>query len=198
MIKKIGLTGGSGAGKGFVCESFSALGIPSVDTDALVHTLYEKSDECLDEIRGEFGDGVFENGKLSRKKLGAVVFADGKRLDALNGIVHKYVKEECERIASDLEKEGKRAVVFDAPQLYEAGMDQTVDFVIAVIASQKVRIERIRRRDGITVKAALARIRSQHDAKFFRDNADYVIKNNASTQDEIKKQLETILGKEGV
>ena len=70
-------------------------------------------------------------------------------------------------------------VVFDAPQLYEAGADIICDAVIAVVADKGRRMARIIARDGITEEQAESRLQAQLSERFFRENADIIIENNA-------------------
>ena len=187
----IGLTGVSGSGKGYVCAIFERYGIPSVNSDRIVHEIYERSAECIGELRSAFGDGIVEDtGSVDRKALGRIVFSDRKLLDQLNGIVHKYVIEELNGIISDLEAKGNKAVIIDAPQLFEAGVDRMCDRVISVIAGRETRIARICKRDGVDRGAALARISKQHTDRYFRNRSDYIISNNG---EDVEEQVRTIL-----
>ena len=79
--------------------------------------------------------------------------------------------EECKRQAQGL-------TVLDAPQLFEAGLEDDCYKVIAVLADKETRINRIMKRDNIDREAALLRISAQYDDDFFIDNCDYVIYNN--------------------
>ena len=76
-------------------------------------------------------------------------------------------------------KQAQGLVVYDAPQLFEANGDAICDCVIAVVADEAVRRERIISRDGLSPEQADARIKAQHSEAFFRQNADHIIENNA-------------------
>jgi len=198
MCQKIGITGGSGSGKGYICAILTEMGFPCIDTDRVVHNLYSQNTECQNELRSEFGDGIFENGVLVRARLARIVFSDPKKLAALNLIVHKYVIMECDRICNVLFSQGNTAVFIDAPQLYEAGMDKHLDAVIAVLAPRDIRISRILMRDCITESQANSRLDNQHTDDFFMKNADYVIQNANLSDDELKLQLKEIITKLGL
>lgn len=198
MHRKIGITGGSGSGKGYICEILRNMGYACIDTDAIVHDLYVKNRQCLDELQDEFGSEIFENGVLVRPKLAQIVFSDSNKLEMLNAIVHRYVIAECDSICNDLFKKGNSVVFIDAPQLYEAGMDKTLDAVIAVVAPMDVRKSRIIRRDSITEDQAQKRIDNQHTNEYFVNNADYIIENHTCSDEELKKSIEEILTTLGV
>jgi len=193
MCRRIGITGGSGSGKGYVCGLLKEMGYACIDTDSVVHTLYSTNVDCLNDLRNEFGDEIFENGAVVRPRLANIVFFDAEKLKKLNSIVHKYVILECDRISEELFKNGHKAVFIDAPQLYEAGMDKTLDAVIAVIAPKEVRFKRIIERDSISESQALSRINNQHSDDFFIENADFIINNASSSENELKNRLKEII-----
>lgn len=198
MRRKIGITGGSGSGKGYICGLLSGMGYPCIDTDSVVHDLYTQNDSCLSEIRKEFGDEVFESGILIRSRLANIVFSDKNKLQKLNSLVHGYVISECDRICNDLFEKGNDTVFIDAPQLYEAGMEKSVDAVIAVIASKDVRINRIIKRDSISESQALKRIDNQHSDEFFELNADFIIENSSGSELELRNKLKEIITQLGL
>jgi dephospho-CoA kinase len=180
-MKIIGLTGGSGAGKGEVCKAFAEYGIESIDTDQISREMPSK---CLEELVQCFSDVILdEHGGLDRKKLADIAFADKNKLEVLNSITHKYILEECKNRIKALEADGKGAVIIDAPLLFESGFNRECDIIIAVIANPNVRIERIIKRDNLTPEHAKRRIKNQKDDEFFKTNADYIIYNNGEIKD---------------
>ena len=174
----IGLTGGSGAGKGYVCRIFAEYGIPSVDADEVYRIVSARGMPCLEELRECFGDGILTvDGELDRRVLADIVFRRGAedKLASLNKIAHKYVIEYCERWISERERIGDYAVIIDAPQLFESGLNKRCGLVVSVIASRECRVGRITERDGISRERAEKRIDSQYDDAFFAANSDYVV-----------------------
>ena len=179
-MKIIGLCGTSGSGKGMAGRFFSAFGCRVIDTDKLYHGMIESDSECSREIISEFGETVKnESGGVERKKLSQIVFSDKERLEALNRIAHKYVKLVCLEIAERERRSGTEILIIDAPQLFEAGMQEDCDATVAVIAERETRIERICNRDRISAERAIARIEAQHTDEFFSEHCDYVIENNS-------------------
>lgn len=179
----IGLTGPTGAGKGYVGEYLKELGFNIVDCDRVVKEIYDKNKKLLSEISAVFGNDIIENGKLNRKKLGAIVFSNKDKLEKLNSIVHPAVIEECE-------KQADFPAVLDAPQLFEANGQKKCYKVISVLADEKTRLERIMIRDKITEKQALERINSQFSNDYYKEHSDFVVYNNG---EDIKIQIDNIL-----
>ncbi len=178
-MKVIGLTGGSGAGKGYVCALFALYGIPSLDTDRVSRQVTEPGQPCLNELTEAFGNGILRrDGSLDRQGLGKIVFADSEKLATLNAITHRYILAECRRWLEERREEGCFAAIIDAPVLYESGFDEECDLVIAVLAPAEVRISRIVARDGITEGQAKTRIEAQKDDAFFYTYADHIIIND--------------------
>jgi len=183
-LKVIGLCGGSGSGKGTVAAMFSDHGIPCIDTDAVYHGLTSGKSECLDALTDEFGSEILNgDGYLNRKKLSDIVFYGSdsfSKRGALNRISHKFVLDEARRIILEYRKDGKEAVLVDAPLLFESGFDAECDVVICVIADKDVRISRIVARDGISVEEATKRIDSQLTDEYLIAHSDYTIFNSES------------------
>lgn len=191
-MKILGLTGPSGAGKGAVCAIFAKYGIPCIDTDAVYHQLLAESDALTAELADAFGTAILDaDGKVDRKKLGAAVFGKENTtelLHTLNHITHKYVMAKTWEIVHDLEKEGAKAVLIDAPQLFEAGWESRCDKIIGVLADRDTRLARIIARDGIDRDAALRRINAQREDAFFRRSCHTILENNGSMA-ELEQQI---------
>jgi dephospho-CoA kinase len=177
-MKIIGLTGGSGVGKSAAGAEFIAHGCGVLDADASYRELCSSCQPMLDEIRSVFGDVCFTDSNLNRKQLGSIVFADPSKLAQLNAITHPYIRQAARDTFSVWEALGKPLCVYDAPTLFEAGMDTLCDATIAVIANRETRIQRIMARDGISYDYAALRIDAQHSDDWYRERCDFTIVNN--------------------
>ena len=192
MTKVIGLTGRSGAGKGTACEIFKKYDIPAIDTDAVYHEILAEKGACTDELVTAFGEEILnENGLVERKTLAARVFGKENTealLHSLNSITHKYIMAKAWDTVRVLREDGARAVLIDAPQLFEAGLEKEVDLTLGVIAPDAICIARIMARDGISREQAAKRLAAQHDNDYFRAHCTAVIE-NASTQEALEAQI---------
>ena len=171
----IGITGGTGCGKTTLLNEILKLGGLVLDCDAIYHQLLQTDTAMLSAIETRF-PGVVEDGRLNRKKLGAIVFADAGALLDLNAITHAAVKAEVLR---RLEEKPALAAI-DAIGLFEGGLAELCDVTVAVTAPRELRIRRLMARDGITEEYAGCRIDAQHDESWFRQRCDYVLENNSS------------------
>lgn len=192
MMKVIGITGGTGSGKTTVLKVLEAMGAKTVDCDALYHALLEENAEMLAEIDGSF-KGVVVHGRLDRKKLGELVFADPAALERLNEITHRHVGKAVEEILKSAADEGRKLAAVDAIALIESGLSKKCDFVIGVVAPARLRIERIMRREGITREYAEKRLRAQKDDSFFRENSDMLLVNDFQSETEFSRYCQKVL-----
>lgn len=179
----IGLTGPSGAGKGYVCEYLTKLGFHIINSDEVVKNIYKNNLPLLRKLADIFGNDIIKDGTLDRKKLGEIVFNDNEKLKQLNSIIHPEVIAQCEQLVKPLS-------VLDAPQLFEAKAQNKCNVIITVIADKELRAKRITERDGINCEKAMERINAQLSEQYYIDNADYVIYNNG---EDIKTQIDNIL-----
>lgn len=183
----IGLTGPTGAGKGYVCEMLKQKGFDVLDCDHYARKVVEKGSPLLAELEKAFGSGIIKNGMLDRKELASIAFADEKSKQRLNEIMHPAIIDMCIQNAKGL-------TVLDAPQLFEANAQKHCYKVVCVMADKDVRIKRIMARDNITKAQAELRASAQYDDDFYMDHSDYVIyNNNENLQNQIDNILEVIL-----
>ncbi len=190
-IAVIGLTGQSGAGKTTVCQVFGECGYAVIDADVIARNVMEKGSPCLEETAECFGSEILNaDGSLNRQKLADIVFNDKKKLKQLNAISYPYITSEILKMINKFHGENKKFVLLDAPTLFESRADDFCDLIISVTASEKNRMERIARRDGISEEQIRNRFSSQHTEEFFVNHSDFIIKNNKSAEVLVEKAKE--------
>ena len=179
----IGLTGPTGAGKGYVCDILKEKGFNVVDCDRIARDIVKKGSPVLDKLTEAFGADILSNGELNRKALAKKAFDTREHTDLLNSITHPVICNECKNQA-------KYPCVLDAPQLFEAGMQSDCYKIIGVLADEEIRIKRIVSRDNISEQQARQRMSVQFDDEYFIQNCDFIIYNN---EEDVKKQIDNIL-----
>ena len=181
MTKVIGLTGRSGAGKSAAAAIFQKQGIPVIDADAVYHGILSAKNACTEELVSTFGREILGgDGLVDRKKLGNAVFGRENTpalLHSLNTITHKYIMAEIRALVQAYREKAVRAVLLDAPQLFEANADRDCDLVLGIVAPDEICISRIMARDGIERTAAERRLAAQHSVEYFRERCTAVIEN---------------------
>lgn len=188
-MRIIGLTGGSGTGKGTFAALLREKGAGWVDADAVYRTLCAENREMLAALDAAFGGVLDQNGALDRPKLASIVFADPEKLKKLNAITLPYIR------AASLEAMRAQGdcpfVLYDAPTLFEVGADDLCECIIGVLADTEVRVQRIMARDVLDETAARARIGAQPDADFYRARCNYIVENNGGLAD-LQRQADAI------
>lgn len=174
----LGITGGTGCGKTTLLTCIGSQGGLILDCDAIYHDLLRTDPALLGVIEKRF-PGTVENGVLQRKKLGKLVFSDEKALNDLNQITHSAVKAEVLR---RLAHKPKLAAI-DAIGLFEGGLAELCDVIVAVTAPEEDRIRRLMIRDGIDRDYAKHRIDAQKSAEWFRERCDFCLENNGTQAD---------------
>ncbi len=174
----VGLTGGICSGKSTVAAMFARLGAAVIDADRVAHELQEPGQPLYEAIVSAFGrEVVGEDGRIDRRKLGAMVFADPKARARLEDILHPAIVEECERRIQQAGTSGAAVCLLDAALLIESGRQARFDMVILVEASEAVQIDRLMARMGLSRDEALQRIRLQMPREEKRRHASLVIEN---------------------
>jgi dephospho-CoA kinase len=169
----VGLTGKSGSGKSYAGALFKKWGANVIDCDEIAHSVLTFP-EVMKKIKYAFGDEVFEDGFVSRKKLGALVFKSPEKLKTLNRIVHPIIVEE---ILSRARNANEEISVADGSELEESGFYKLCDKMIVIKAKKEIRLERIMQRDNISLAEASLRVNAQKD---FSKSA-IIIENNESS-----------------
>ena len=109
------------------------MGIPVLDSDAVVHDLYAPGGAAVEPVRALFGASVVAvDGGISRSALGAFVLGpeNEANMRALEAAVHPLVDDARWAFLDAAEADAHPLVVIDIPLLYEKGYEDTVDAVM--------------------------------------------------------------------
>jgi len=180
----VGLTGGIASGKSTVARMLAAKGALLIDLDDLAHAVQAPEGEVWRKIVRHFGPEVLcPDGKIDRAKLGECVFADRKKLDLLDSIVHPAVFAQWQRRMDAIRKSQPEAIVVsDIPLLIEAGLKPMVDLVLLVYLPPEGQIARLMARDGYSREEANKRLAAQMPIGDKPVHADIVIRNDGSLE----------------
>ena len=171
----VGLTGGIGAGKSEALRAFERHGAAVLSSDEIVRTLYGRP-EVRDAVVQRFGRRVLgADGAVDRGALGRIVFADATELRWLEGLVLPLVSEEFVRWRDEHERMGTPLLVHEAPTLFEAGVEDRYDTIVAVTAPEDVREGR---RPGAAERMAHQLPEAEKAAR-----ADIVYENSGTLED---------------
>lgn len=172
---KIGITGGIGSGKSYVCRLLEQRGIEVYDCDAAAKRLIRTSTRLRQQLKELIGS-------LQKADISRFLLASEGNQQAVNAIVHPAVFQ-------DFEASGMQWM--ESAILYESGADRLVDRVVVVTAPEEVRIERVMSRDSISREKALQWIARQWPQEEVRQRADFEIVNDGEA--DLEKQIERLL-----
>jgi len=183
--RTFGLTGGIASGKSTVAGMFAELGAKIIDADRLGHELLRAPLPAHQEVLQRFGGGILDSaGEIDRKRLGALVFADPAKLQALNAILHPRIIGRVEELAAHYHAQDPRAVVLvDAALIYEAAVQNRFAKVLVAWCRPEQQIERLMANTGMSRTEAERRIAVQMPVEEKRRRADYVIDCSGSVED---------------
>ena len=170
----VGLTGGIGSGKSTVINYFKELGITCYQADDEAKKLMNLDKGLIKKIKNSFGDSIYINSKLDRKKLSTIVFTDKQKLELLNSIVHPYVNRHFENYCKGLED---IYIIKEVAIIFETGTQNKFDKIILVRAPKEDRVKRIIKRDKCNRQDAINRINNQIADYDKIDQCDFIIDN---------------------
>lgn len=189
----IAVTGSIGAGKSLVGNILEKRGYEVIDTDNVVHGLFENSAALRDAIVSRFGMEVLSSeGKIDRKKLGTIVFDNNGARKDLEGIVHPQVLQACELLLEKLPAD--KPVFMLVPLLFEAGLEERYEEVWSVITDEEALRARLRQSRGLSDAEISQRLSAQFPQPEKARRADRVIDNSGTISD-TERQIDSILEK---
>lgn len=206
-IKILGITGGIGSGKSYVCRLVGQHGIPIFYTDIEAKLEMAENRQIHRELRALIGNDVIDaEGRPVKAVLAEYICRGNEHAERVNAIVHPRVRERMLKWArsndtitsySDAHScaEGEPQLkVVECALLFESGFHTDCDYTVAVVAPLETRIDRIMQRDGISREKALEWINLQMPQEQKSDLADYIIVNDgiASLIPQIDKILRAL------
>ena len=184
---KIAIAGNIAAGKSQV-ELYLAKSYPVIDTDLISHKLL---DVYKNQIIEEFKNfNILENNKINRKLLGNLVFSNSKLKLKLENILHPLIKTELYKFFEE-NKNAKYCFV-SIPLIFEAHFEDLFDKIIFIYAKDNLRLERLMKRNNLSLNDALARLNSQQSQDEKIKKSDYIIKNESDIQN-LYAQIDKII-----
>lgn len=179
---RIAVTGGIASGKTAVTQRFEALGVRVVDADVVSRQLVEPGEVSLDEIAKRFGGAILQaDGRLDRRALRDIVFADAQARKDLEAILHPRVRA---RLRSEAEAADGAYVLLAIPLLAESAYPYDwLDRVLVVDVPRALQVQRVMRRDGVDSADAARLLAAQASRGQRLALADDVVVNDGPIDD---------------
>jgi len=187
-LRKVAITGSLAAGKSTVGRILQEYGAYVVDADEIVHTLLSPNTPIGQKVIELLGSEIIAGNQIDRKKISEIVFSDQQKLRNLEKILHPAVKQEIDRRFDRVKNNPSyKFFVAEVPLLYEAGMQQDFDAVIAVVIDEETAKSRFPKDGHFAERQA-----RQHPSIDKASRADFVVTNNGDLN-VLKSSIATIV-----
>lgn len=204
-MRFIGITGGVGAGKSAILSYLAEKPKTKVLlADEIAHELMEPGTDCYKKIVETFaGEDIFdlpesddvlqENPPFHRGKLAQVIFADDKKREQMNAIVHPAVKDYVQKVYEEEAKEGQLdLLVLEAALLIEEKYDEICDELWYIYTNEANRRARLKASRGYSDEKIDQIFASQLSEAEFRAATKVTIDNNGDLE-KTYRQIEAAL-----
>ena len=181
---KIAITGGIGTGKSYVCCILEKHGITVYDCDKAAKRLMANSAQIKKALTALVGEDAYDEHGLCKSVLATFILKSEGNANAVDNIVHPAVAEDFKESGLDW---------IESAILFDSGFNKrvNVDYVICVTAPLEIRIQRIVKRDNITVEKAMEWINTQLPSEEVMRKSDFIIHNDGKS--DINEQIEKII-----
>ena len=181
---KIGIAGGIGSGKSYVCQALRQRGYEVYDCDAAAKRLIRTSPDIRRELTALIGPDTYdaETGEFNKAAVARFLLASEANAQAIDAIVHPAVFRDFEASGLDW---------LESAIMFESGINRLMDIVIAVVAPKELRIQRVMERDHISREKVLEWMSRQYPQREVIQRADFVLVNDGKAN--IEHQLNKII-----
>lgn len=181
---KIGIAGGIGSGKSYVCQVLRQRGYEVYDCDAAAKRLIRTSPDIRRELTALIGPDTYdaETGEFNKAAVARFLLASEANTQAIDAIVHPAVFRDFEASGLDW---------LESAIMFESGINRLMDIVIAVVAPKELRIQRVMERDHISREKVLEWMSRQSPQREVIQRADFVLVNDGKAN--IEHQLNKII-----
>ena len=187
-MKRIGITGGIGAGKSLVAEIIKAMGYPVYNSDERAKELTDSNPKIKEGLIHLFGEEIYQNDTLNKFALAQAIFSDDSLREKVNALIHPIVREDFNLWAL---AQNNSLIFNESAILFETGSFKKFDAIILVYAPIELRIKRIMKRDNCSENEVLKRMNSQFSDEEKYQLTEFRVLNDEQTP--LLKQVEQII-----
>lgn len=194
----IGIAGGIGSGKSLAARLLGELGCLVVDSDELNHEILRRP-EVLRTLAEWWGaEVVTSDGQPDRRRIGEIVFAQPSERSRLESLTHPLIAERRrDIISSGLTNPAIKAIILDAPLLFERNLDRLCSLTVFIDADESQRLQRVMQTRGWDQSELARRQQWQMSPAEKRSRCQLSIRNDGSPEQlrqRLAEMLETVVG----
>lgn len=173
----LGVTGGIGSGKSYVCSILAQQGAPIFYADDAAKQIMRTHSAVQEELRALLGSEVYDaEGHLVKSVVAAYLCQGEAHSQRVNAIVHPRVEEAWREFVA--QHADAPIIYMECALLFEVGWQRLVDKSLLVTCPEEERIARIMERDHIDHTTALKWIALQMPETEKQQLADIAIVND--------------------
>ena len=191
-MKRLGVTGGIGSGKSYVCRILQErFGIPVYNCDIRARIITWTDPDVITRLSALDAGLYSPSGELDKVRMAQYMFASEEHLQTVNSIIHPAVRNDLRQwYARHAEKP---IVAMESAILYESGFQSEVDCVLFVDAPLELRVRRAVERDAASEQQIRQRVNHQQTDEAHR-LADFVINNDGAMplEPQLREVLDTL------
>ena len=192
MGKIIGITGGIASGKSTVTNFLRQKGFEVVDADAHVHQLQKSGGRLYQILVEHFGEKILlENGELNRPLLASLIFSNSEEQEWSKETQGQIIREELGSLRDKL-AQTEDLFFMDIPLLFEQEYASWFDETWLVYVSRDTQLDRLMKRDYLTIEDAQIRLASQWPLEEKKRLASHILDNNGS-REQMLSQVTSLL-----
>jgi dephospho-coA kinase len=185
----LGVTGGIGSGKSYVCSILAQQGAPIFYADDAAKQIMRTHSAVQEELCALLGSEVYDaEGHLVKSVVAAYLCQGEAHSQRVNAIVHPRVEEAWREFVA--QHADAPIIYMECALLFEVGWQRLVDKSLLVTCPEEERIARIMERDHIDHTTALKWIALQMPESEKQQLADFAIVNDGKA--DVAAQLRTL------
>lgn len=197
---KVGVTGGIGSGKSYICKILEDMGYPVFYTDNEAKLILINNIEVRNFIIENYGGESFIDNKPNSKHLANILFGDDLEMKRLAELTTPIIRSRLDEWL--LDNNNQEFTFVESAIMFEYRLDKIFDSVICVSASLDTRIDRVIKRDSHrTREDVITIINKQFSEEKKIELSNHIIFNdsiegkNIKTNDVLIEEIKEILEK---
>ena len=184
MTKTIAITGGIGSGKSTFCSKLKEKGFKIHSSDEQVAKIYKNPEKKFVTYLRTIGlSKSISKKNIDKKIISKIIFENKQIRKKLELYIFKIVRKKRSDFIKQEKQKKTKLIFIDIPLLFDNNLENQFNKVISIIASKRVRLNRLKKTRKMTENQFKNITRSQTSDVIRKKKSDYVIYNNSTLKD---------------